>query len=181
MLVSKAKRLTFADAFAGCGGLSLGLMQAGLLGRFAIERDKFAFETFQANLISRGGRFAFKWPRWLPKQPLSIDAVLDKYARDLRRLRGTIDVLVGGPPCQGFSTAGRREHDDPRNHLFLSYLRLVECLQPKAVLIENVRGLATLQFSCACQKHPWTNTTCRREGKTMSGAPGSSLRWMRNR
>jgi DNA (cytosine-5)-methyltransferase 1 len=152
MFRSTRKRLIFADAFAGCGGLSLGLMQAGLVGRFAIEHDRFAFETLQTNLLARGGRHRFLWPRWLPKRPLSIEVVLHKYAKDLRRLRGTIDVLVGGPPCQGFSTAGRREHDDPRNRLFLSYLRLVECLQPKVVLIENVRGF-TMDFDEASKNY----------------------------
>jgi DNA (cytosine-5)-methyltransferase 1 len=149
---SKSKRLVFVDAFAGCGGLSLGLMQAGLTGRFAIEHDKFAFATLQANLLARGTKFRFIWPRWLPKEPQPIEAVLKKYGRQLRELQGGIDVLVGGPPCQGFSTAGRREHDDPRNRLFGSYLKLVESLRPKIVLIENVRGF-TMDFEQASKNY----------------------------
>ncbi|MGY3511076.1 DNA cytosine methyltransferase [Bradyrhizobium lupini] len=149
---SKSKRLVFVDAFAGCGGLSLGLMQAGLTGRFAIEHDRFAFATLQANLLSRGAKFRFNWPRWLPKEPQPIEAVLGKHGRQLRQLQGSIDVLVGGPPCQGFSTAGRREHDDPRNRLFASYLKLVECLRPKIVLIENVRGF-TMDFEQASKNY----------------------------
>jgi DNA (cytosine-5)-methyltransferase 1 len=145
MRSSKDRKIVFADAFAGCGGLSLGLMQAGLEGRFAIEHDKFAFETLRANLLARNSRFRFNWPRWLPKTPISINALLDKYESELESLRGSIDLLVGGPPCQGFSSAGRREHDDPRNKLFLSYLRIVDILQPSAVLIENVRGF-TMDF-----------------------------------
>lgn len=140
-----SRKLVFADAFAGCGGLSLGLLQAGLEGRFAIERDPHAFETLKANLLDPGSKHRFKWPRWLPKKPIAIDALLSKHQRELRKLRGTIDILVGGPPCQGFSSAGRREHDDPRNKLFRHYLKLVDLLQPKAVLIENVRGF-TMDF-----------------------------------
>src|SRR5262245_59798269 len=96
------RRIVFVDAFAGCGGLSLGLTQAGLLGRFAIEHDKFAFETLRANLLSRDSRFKFVWPRWLPKKPIAIDSLLRNYKTRLQSLEGSIDLLVGGPPCQGF-------------------------------------------------------------------------------
>jgi len=143
---SSAKPLTFIDAFAGCGGLSLGLMQAGWTGRLAIERDKFAFSTLKANLLAADSPHKYVWPRWLPKEPIGIVELLSKYGEQLEALTGTIDVLVGGPPCQGFSSAGRRKHDDPRNQLFDSYLNLVDIIKPKAVLIENVRGF-TLDFS----------------------------------
>ena len=141
-----AKPLTFIDAFAGCGGLSLGLMQAGWTGRFAIERDKFAFATLKANLLAKDSPHKYVWPRWLPKEPIGIVDFLSKYREQLAAFAGTVDVLVGGPPCQGFSSAGRRKHDDPRNQLFASYLKLVDLIKPKAVLIENVRGF-TLDFS----------------------------------
>lgn len=140
-----SKPLTFIDAFAGCGGLSLGLMQAGWSGRFAIERDKFAFSTLKTNLLSKESLHRYVWPRWLPKEPIGIVELLKGYRGKLDELSGTIDVLVGGPPCQGFSSAGRRKHDDPRNQLFESYLSLVDILKPRAVLIENVRGF-TLDF-----------------------------------
>ncbi len=140
------KRLVFADAFAGCGGLSLGLLQAGLEGRLAIEHDKFAFETFRTNLLTKNSEFKFSWPPWLPKEPIAVGSFLAKYKDELKATRGKIDVLVGGPPCQGFSSAGRRKHDDPRNQLFAAYLRLVDILKPRAVLIENVRGF-TMDFN----------------------------------
>lgn len=141
------KPLTFIDAFAGCGGLSLGLMQAGLTGRFAVEQDSFAFATLKANLLAEQAPFKYSWwPRWLPKEPLSIATLLSNYREQLAVLSGSIDVLVGGPPCQGFSMAGRRRHDDPRNQLFAQYLHLVEIVKPKIVLIENVRGF-TMNFS----------------------------------
>lgn len=141
-----AKPLTFIDAFAGCGGLSLGLMQAGLTGRFAIERDKFAFATLKENLLAEGGAHQYVWPKWLPKEPVGIVELLNDYRYQLEKLSSTVDILVGGPPCQGFSSAGRRQHDDPRNQLFDSYLNLVDIIKPKAVLIENVRGF-TLDFN----------------------------------
>ncbi|WP_369053885.1 DNA cytosine methyltransferase [Burkholderia gladioli] len=140
------KPLTFIDAFAGCGGLSLGLMQAGLTGRFAVEHDSFAFATLKANLLAKQAPFKYSWPRWLPKEPLGIATLLSDYSDQLAALSGSIDVLVGGPPCQGFSMAGRRQHDDPRNQLFAQYLRLVEIVKPKIVLIENVRGF-TMDFA----------------------------------
>lgn len=143
---SSAKPLTFIDAFAGCGGLSLGLMQAGWTGRFAIERDKFAFSTLKANLLAKDSPYIYAWPHWLPKEPIGIVELLSKYGEQLEALAGNVDVLVGGPPCQGFSSAGRRQHDDPRNQLFASYLNLVDIVKPKAVLIENVRGF-TLDFN----------------------------------
>lgn len=121
-------------------------MQAGLTGRFAIERDKFAFATLKANLIAKGSPYKYVWPRWLPKEPIGIVELLCNYRDQLEKISGSVDVLVGGPPCQGFSAAGRRQHDDPRNQLFASYLNLVDIIKPKAVLIENVRGF-TLDFS----------------------------------
>jgi len=140
------KPLTFVDAFAGCGGLSLGLMQAGLTGLFAIERDRFAFATLKANLLAEGAPYEYVWPRWLPQEPIGIVELLSNYQDQLDEISGSVDLLVGGPPCQGFSSAGRRQHDDPRNQLFDSYLNLVDIIKPKAVLIENVRGF-TLDFS----------------------------------
>ena len=141
-----ARRLTFIDAFAGCGGLSLGLMQAGLEGKFAIERDEFAFATLKANLLTSASPVRYVWPRWLPKAPLDITKLFVEYGHHLTALRDRVDVVVGGPPCQGFSMAGRRQHDDPRNQLFAQYLRLVEMVKPKIVLIENVRGF-TMDFA----------------------------------
>lgn len=141
-----SKPLTFIDAFAGCGGLSLGLMQAGLKGKFAIEHDKFAFATLKANLLSESALFKYSWPRWLEQEAISITSLLSDHGKELTALSGSVDVLVGGPPCQGFSMAGRRQHDDPRNQLFAQYLRLVEIIKPKIVLIENVRGF-TMDFT----------------------------------
>jgi len=121
-------------------------MQAGLKGLFAIEHDRFAFSTLKANLIEKASTLKYSWPKWLPKEPIGIEEILKQHEQQLTELSGSVDLLVGGPPCQGFSMAGRRQHDDPRNQLFGLYLKLVEIIKPKVVLIENVRGFM-LDFS----------------------------------
>jgi DNA (cytosine-5)-methyltransferase 1 len=144
-MVREQRAPLFVDAFAGCGGLSLGLMQAGLKGLFAIEKDEFAFLTLQQNLVQEQGRYKFSWPKWLPLRATPIETIIDQHRDQLLALRGKIDILAGGPPCQGFSMAGRRLADDPRNRLFHSYVELVELLEPRIVLMENVRGF-TVDF-----------------------------------
>lgn len=135
------KNVTFIDVFAGCGGLSLGLLNAGWRGIFAIERNVDAFKTLHDNLISSERDNNFSWPDWLPKQSYEIKSFIDKYRRNLDELSGEIDMIVGGPPCQGFSSAGRRDPHDPRNQLVKSFLDLVDIIKPKVVLIENVKGI----------------------------------------
>ena len=126
----------FVDAFAGCGGLSLGLMQAGWTGLFAIEKDPCAFETLSANLF-------YDWPTGIEQKSWDIHSLLSMRRDVLENLSGKVDLLAGGPPCQGFSHAGRRRPDDPRNQLFKTYLELVDILQPRLLILENVRG-----FTC---------------------------------
>jgi len=134
---------TFVDVFAGCGGLSLGLICAGWRGIFAIEREDNAFKTLKFNLIDGDHVQQFHWPSWLPREPHRVSAFLRKYASQLKALRGAIDLVVGGPPCQGFSYAGRRKHDDPRNRMFEQFVEIVDVLRPTLVLFENVKGIAT--------------------------------------
>lgn len=118
-------------------------MQAGWKGLFAIERDRNAFATLFANLICGGAKreFKFDWPASIPQSTLSIHDVLHKYRDPILDHAKNVDLLVGGPPCQGFSAAGRRDPGDPRNQLVRSYLKLVDLLRPRIVLIENVRGI----------------------------------------
>ncbi|WP_082702232.1 DNA cytosine methyltransferase [Pseudacidovorax intermedius] len=139
------KAPTFIDVFAGCGGLSFGLMAAGWNGIFAVERDQNAFESLKENLIDKDSSRSFSWPSWLSKDPHAVDELLGNYRGDLIGLRNQVDLLAGGPPCQGFSAAGRREASDPRNKLTASYLDFVSLIQPKLVLIENVKGI-TVDF-----------------------------------
>ena len=132
---------TFIDLFAGCGGLSLGLAQAGWKGFFAVEKTADAFLTFKENFLNGPAEVQFHWPKWLDLQAHSIVDVLKKHESDLLRLRGQIDVVAGGPPCQGFSFAGRRKKLDPRNMLFEKYVQFVDCVRPQALILENVPGM----------------------------------------
>jgi len=138
-----AIKLKYIDIFAGCGGLSTGLHLAGWNGLFAIERNASAFGTLKANLVDCHKHFT--WPEWLPATHWDIKDLLKKKAAELAKLKGTVDLVVGGPPCQGFSTAGRRREGDERNNLVHSYLRLVKIVRPRAILFENVRGF-TMKF-----------------------------------
>ena len=131
------------DIFSGCGGLTLGLHRAGIQGLFAIEKSADAFATLKFNLIDR--LVHFQWPKWLPKKAHDINKVLDVYQNELMALRGHVDLLAGGPPCQGFSLAGRRRNSDKRNKLVHSYIRMVDAIQPKCLLLENVKGF-TIPF-----------------------------------
>lgn len=132
------KKYTVIDLFAGCGGLSLGLYQAGWDGIFAIEKNEFAFDTLKYNLINN--KQHFNWPQWLPQTPHDINEVLEKYESQLKALRGSIDLVAGGPPCQGFSMAGKRVEEDVRNNLVFSYIEFIKLVQPKLILFENVKG-----------------------------------------
>ncbi|MCD8272561.1 DNA cytosine methyltransferase [Akkermansia sp.] len=129
---------TYIDLFAGCGGLSLGLHKAGWKGLFAIEKSPDAFETLQHNLIQKCHHF--QWPDWLPLTHHDINEVLSTYYKRLEQLKGTVDLVVGGPPCQGFSMAGRRQESDIRNSLVKAYIEFIKILQPKIIFLENVKG-----------------------------------------
>lgn len=121
------------DLFAGAGGLSCGLEQAGFHPVLANELDSVASETYRLNhpdivVINDDIR--------------NVDtAHLFQFVKQC----GKIDLIVGGPPCQGFSVnAPVRSPDDPRNHLFKDFLRVVAAFRPKAALIENVPGMLSL-------------------------------------
>ncbi|MDU0354274.1 DNA cytosine methyltransferase [Paraglaciecola aquimarina] len=129
----------YIDLFSGCGGFSLGLGNAGWKGVFAVEKDSMAFETFRYNLID-GKYNHFDWPSWLPKQATTIQEILEQYPEQLSNLKGKVDLIAGGPPCQGFSLAGRRNSKDPRNKLSDEYIKMVKLVSPKYLVLENVRG-----------------------------------------
>lgn len=135
---------SYIDLFAGCGGLSLGLHNAGWKGLFAIEKSPDAFKTLKYNLIDK--KQHFDWPSWLPKENLEIDKVLEDYKEQLIQLRDKVSMVAGGPPCQGFSTAGLRKENDVRNGLIRSYLKFIMYTRPKIIFFENVKGF-TLKFN----------------------------------
>jgi DNA (cytosine-5)-methyltransferase 1 len=136
-----APQRTFIDLFSGCGGLSLGMTDAGFCGLFAVEKAADAFLTFRSNLLERPGEQRFIWPKWLEKKNIGIEDFLTKYGHRLTDLRGKVSVIAGGPPCQGFSFAGRRKGSDPRNKLFRKYVEFVDAVQPSMIVLENVPGM----------------------------------------
>ncbi|HIP34017.1 MAG TPA: DNA cytosine methyltransferase [Bacteroidia bacterium] len=130
--------LTYIDLFSGCGGLALGLHNAGWKGLFAVEKSKDAFSTLKHNLIEKNSNFI--WPNWLAKQNHDINSIIENHEKNLKSLRGKISLVAGGPPCQGFSMAGRRREKDDRNKLIDSYIKFIELVQPKVLFFENVTG-----------------------------------------
>jgi DNA (cytosine-5)-methyltransferase 1 len=143
--MTKHKR-TFIDLFAGCGGLSLGLLNAGWHGVLAVEKCKDAFSTLEHNLVRNGihndRRPKYDWPvSQIPIEPFTTQEFLLKHEKWITDNRGTIDLLAGGPPCQGFSFAGTRNPNDLRNELYRTQIEIAKHLEPKIVLIENVAGI----------------------------------------
>ncbi|QOP45868.1 DNA cytosine methyltransferase [Sulfurimonas paralvinellae] len=132
------KKLTYIDLFSGCGGLALGLHNAGWKGLFAVEKSADAFETLKYNQIDKNQNF--EWPNWLEKKNHDINEVIKNHEENLIALRGKIKLIAGGPPCQGFSMAGRRKEKDDRNKLIDSYIKFVELVQPEILFFENVKG-----------------------------------------
>ena len=120
------------DLFSGAGGLSYGFESAGFDILLGIDNDSKALETFELN--HKGAK------------SICGDITQITYENDIKPLIGDkrIDVIIGGPPCQGMSLSGPRKFEDPRNKLYLSYIRLVEEIRPKAFVIENVPGLVGL-------------------------------------
>lgn len=124
--------LNVLDLFCGAGGLSLGFKEAGFNCIFAIDNDKKSIDTYQRNL----GNHAVCGDI----HELTRDGIYSFLGR-----RPQIDVIVGGPPCQGFSVQRRGHDKDSRNFLVLEYLRLVMEIKPKIFVMENVAGLLSMR------------------------------------
>ena len=143
----------YVDLFAGCGGLSLGLEKAGFELALAVEKSDMAAETFYHNFISRISSDA-EWKAYSAMTtPVEEQAKAGLVVKELAAVLESkevlanlkameLDLVAGGPPCQGFSLAGRRNPDDVRNQLPWQFLDFVDAVQPKAVLIENVSGMS---------------------------------------
>lgn len=123
---------TAISIFAGAGGCSLGFTQAGYMVLFATDIDHDAVESYRRNF---------------PSTPCEIGDIRDLDGDELlNRIGlkiGELDILLGGPPCQGFSSAGMKSNEDPRNSLVRHYVRLLESIRPKWFVMENVEGLLT--------------------------------------
>lgn len=132
------------DLFAGCGGLSLGLATAGFSPAFAVEAHSDAFATYKVNLLDRNEN-GHCWPEWLEQRAWKAEDVIAEHIAELSELRGSIDLIAGGPPCQGFSMNGLRRPDDPRSQMVDVYLQYVELLGPRLVLLENVVGFCSMK------------------------------------
>lgn len=147
--------------FSGCLGLDTGLKLAGIDHLLFCEIDKFASSTIKLNN---------------PDVPL-IQNILDFDAVEIRKIAGltseeNIDLIVGGPPCQAFSTAGKRaSFQDPRGNVFLHFIDIISQLKPRYFVIENVRGL----LSAALRHRPHSERGIDKPPLTSDEMPGGAL------
>ena len=128
---SKEKKApTVISLFAGGGGSSLGYSMAGFKELLAVEWNDNAVETFKSNFPD------------IPIYHGDITGLSTEHVLEMTKIKkGELDILDGSPPCQGFSTAGKRDFTDTRNQLFKEYVRLLKDLKPKVFVMENVSGL----------------------------------------
>ena len=143
-----AESPTFIDLFSGAGGLSLGFKRAGWTSLLAVDIWADAIRTYQHNFS----------PEWLERheerllergrKTLLADMFKDDAKQAILNELGSErpDWVIGGPPCKGFSTVGKRDRNDPRNRLVEEFADVVEMLMPKGFLIENVLGLRDMKF-----------------------------------
>lgn len=128
--------LTALSLFSGCGGFSLGFSAAGFLIKGFLELEPDLRSIYKLNFprsTELGG---------------DITKISAEALSGFRNQLGQVDVIIGGPPCQGFSLSGKRKADDPRNTLFRHYLRFVDVFRPKVAVLENVRLLTSMKNSC---------------------------------
>lgn len=134
-------RPTAVDLFSGAGGITLGLTSAGFDVIFCSDRDEACSATHRRNFPA------------IPFAKVSVEKLRAADIFEVANIkRGELDLLIGGPPCQGFSIIGQREIFDTRNGLFREFLRLATELQPRCLVIENVPGLATLGKGAVLQE-----------------------------
>lgn len=125
------RKYTVVDLFSGAGGLSRGFYDAGYDVVLGVDFDDAALKTFKAN---HGNAESMKLDLFNHD---NIDVIVDY----LKMRNIELDVLVGGPPCQGFSIAGPRDMNDKRNSLYVAMVKLADRLRPQAVVLENVPGM----------------------------------------
>jgi DNA (cytosine-5)-methyltransferase 1 len=125
----KTKAPRVIAMFAGCGGFASGFSNAGFQIDGFVEIDSSARSTFRRN---------FSASKCLAHS-------VEDFSKSVKNYDGQIDVLIGGPPCQGFSLAGKRNPDDPRNSLFQHLVTIAEALAPKVIVMENVRLLLSMK------------------------------------
>lgn len=128
---------TFIDLFAGAGGLSCGMVMAGYTPVASIEIMKEAVETYKYNFVDNK-----KFDEIVESRDIREDFVKNELYEYVKNK--TVDVIVGGFPCQGFSMAGKRIVEDPRNSLYLDMLEIVKKIRPKMLIMENVEGILSM-------------------------------------
>lgn len=146
-----SRKLSVIDLFCGCGGFSYGFQQAGYEVTIGVDKEPHALKTFEHNHENTTAL----------ELDLSVNTALPTI---VNKLEGrSIDVIIGGPPCQGFSMTGTRKETDERNKLFYSMFGLVSLIRPKAIIIENVPGILTLykgkaksEIERLCRKYGYT-------------------------
>lgn len=131
-VASTRSQFTFMDLFSGAGGISVGVKSAGFIKVASVEIDPDASNTLRRN-FPETKHFE------MPIENLS-ESLLDKELSGQR-----INVIFGGPPCNGFSVAGLRNPSDPRNQLFKEYIRIVRYFKPEFIVMENVPGILTME------------------------------------
>ena len=141
------KKYTFIDLFAGCGGLSEGFYRNGFQALAHVEIDHWACETLRERMKFYGYK---NYQQEVLEQDITSNDIIEKIDNVVKGR--TIDIIIGGPPCQAYSTAGRvrdgkRMATDPRNYLFESYVKILEYYQPKFFVFENVTGLLSAQVN----------------------------------
>jgi DNA (cytosine-5)-methyltransferase 1 len=180
--------LTVVDLFAGCGGLSLGLEKAGFETIFVNELHKDAMSTFVSNRIGS----AVQDSKYQVNDILQLTRkrnALQDLATHLNKKYHGVDLVVGGPPCQGFSGIGHRrtfevtKEDIPTNHLYREMAKVISEIAPKAFIFENVRGLLNSRWTPEGEKgeiwrdvlKTFNRITVRVNGKTLSYRIGHEL------
>lgn len=143
------KKYTFIDLFAGCGGLSEGFYRQGFKALAHVEIDHWACETLRTRMKFYGYK---DYNREVIEHDITSDDILERIDNAVNGR--TVDIIIGGPPCQAYSTAGRvrdgkKMASDPRNYLFESYVKILEYYSPKFFVFENVTGLLSAQVKNA--------------------------------
>jgi len=193
--VGKKPELTLVDLFAGCGGLSLGMENAGFTPVFVNELNEHAMETYLANRSHLVGNRPFN-----ERKDLHCNDAHDLQGERLEELVASLselglcfpdlkdakkcakgsdlDLLAGGPPCQGFSGIGHRrsyavdKQDIPSNQLYQRMAEIIERLRPRVFLFENVRGLLTSYWTNTRERKIWPDVRDR-----FKAIPGYEVRW----
>lgn len=132
--MNKKQKPTFIDLFSGAGGFTDGFEKAGFEALFAVDNWNAAAATYQHN----HSKTKFFEQDIRTVRPLKI-------LEGMNFSKNEVDAVVGGPPCQGFSMAGKRSVGDPRNGLFREFIRIIQEIQPKFLVMENVKGLLSMK------------------------------------